>query len=48
MNPEQIVHINDFMQDCSNSSALALKLLQSRNEPSILVTKNNSAHTGKF
>ena len=26
MNPEQIVYINDFMQDCSNSSALALSI----------------------
>ena len=43
------VHIvNDLVQDCSNSSALAMELLQSRTEPSIptyCMTGQHTLHT---
>ena len=34
--PRKGHHIDDLVQDCSNSSALAMELLQSCNKPSIL------------
>ena len=34
------MHINGLVQDCSNSSALAMELLQSCTKPSIYVWMN--------
>ena len=39
---EILDHIDGLVQDCSNSSALAMELLQSSTKPSILRILQNS------
>ena len=37
-------HFDDLVQDCSNSSALAMELLQSCTKPSIWHSSNQTKH----
>ena len=37
-------HFDDLMQDCSNSSVLAMELLQSCTKPSIWHSSNQTKH----